>query len=145
VSVLSAGKLSSCREVVQRSDVQTCLLVEDECPKQGLSQKMCCLCAVCELTCADWSPRDPGHKMAPSSAPAVRALPGRHLSSGGEGVQMSGAQICFLPEDEVPKQGLFQNLCCFCSPCALLCRLASLNISLFYCFLPQSSHVYFIL
>jgi hypothetical protein len=43
VRVLSAGKLSSCREGAQRSGVQTCLLAEDECLKQeGLSQ-MCCL------------------------------------------------------------------------------------------------------
>jgi hypothetical protein len=44
-----------------------------------------------ELTCADWSLRDPGHKMSPSPAPAVRALPRRHLSLG-EGAQMSGAR-----------------------------------------------------
>ena len=44
------------------------------------------------FTCADWSLRDPGHKMAPSPALAVRALSYNHLSSGGEGAQMSGAQ-----------------------------------------------------
>ena len=41
VRVLSAGKLSSCREVAQISGIQTCLLAEDEGPKQGLSQKLC--------------------------------------------------------------------------------------------------------
>jgi hypothetical protein len=40
---LSAGKCSSCREGAQRSGVQTCLLAEDEGPKQGLSQMICCL------------------------------------------------------------------------------------------------------
>jgi hypothetical protein len=38
--------------------------------------------------------------MALSSALVVRALPSGHLSSGGKGVRMSGAQICFLAEDE---------------------------------------------
>ena len=33
VRVLSAGKLSSCREGAQRSGVQPCLLAEDEGPK----------------------------------------------------------------------------------------------------------------
>ena len=36
---------------------------------------------------------------------------------------MSGAQICFLAEDEGPKLDLSQKLCCFCSLCALLSRL----------------------
>jgi hypothetical protein len=40
------------------------------------------------LTCADCSPRELGHKMALSPASAVRALPGRHLSFGGEGAWM---------------------------------------------------------
>jgi hypothetical protein len=42
VRTLSAGKLSSCREVAQISGVRTCLLAEDEGLKQGLSQKLCC-------------------------------------------------------------------------------------------------------
>jgi hypothetical protein len=46
VRVLSTGKLSSCREGAQISGIQTCLLAEDEGPKQGLSQKMCCLCSL---------------------------------------------------------------------------------------------------
>ena len=41
VRVLSAVKLSSCREAAQISGVQTCLLAEDDGPKQGLSQKLC--------------------------------------------------------------------------------------------------------
>jgi hypothetical protein len=55
----------------------------------------------------------------------VSVLSAGHLSSDREEVQMSGAQICFLAEDEGPKWGLSQNLCCFCSPQALLCRLVS--------------------
>ena len=48
--------------------------------------------AVCELTQTDWSLRDQGHKMAPSPALVVRALPGGHLFSGIEGARISGAQ-----------------------------------------------------
>ena len=44
--VLSAGKLSSWREGVEISDIRTCLLAEDEGPKQGLSQKLCTLSLV---------------------------------------------------------------------------------------------------
>jgi hypothetical protein len=47
VRVLSSCKLSSCREGAQRSGIQTCLLAEDEDPKQGLSQNMCCLFSLC--------------------------------------------------------------------------------------------------
>jgi hypothetical protein len=53
--------------------------------------------AVCELTCADWSLRDARHKMAPSPALAVRALPGKHFSSGREGAWMSGARNGVCP------------------------------------------------
>jgi hypothetical protein len=63
--------------------------------------------AVLELTCADWSPRDLGHKMAPSPAPAVRALPSGHLSSGREGARMLEPKmgsvseaVSFLPVPE---------------------------------------------
>ena len=43
---------------------------------------------------------------------------------------MSGAQICFLAEDEGPKQDLSQRLCCFCSQQALLHTLVSEGSSL---------------
>jgi hypothetical protein len=55
IRVLSAGKLSSCREGAQISGIWTCLLTEDEGPKQGLSQKLChsclsqMLCSFCSL------------------------------------------------------------------------------------------------
>ena len=46
-----------------------------------------------------WSLRDPGHKMAPSPALAIRALLGGHLSSGGEGAWMPGARnVGSVPE-----------------------------------------------
>ena len=44
VRVLSAVKLSSCREGARISGVRTCVLAEDEGPKQGLSQKLCRFC-----------------------------------------------------------------------------------------------------
>ena len=74
-------------EGAQMYGIQTYLFAEDEraCPKRGVAS------AVCTVTCTDWSPRDMGHKMALSPALEVRALLGRHLSSGGEGARMSGA------------------------------------------------------
>ena len=45
-SVLSlSGQSTLCRQGAPMSGVQTCLLAEDEGPKQGLSLKMCCLCS----------------------------------------------------------------------------------------------------
>jgi len=65
VRALSAGKLSSCREGAQISGVQTCLLAEDEGPKQGLSQKLLAS-IVHTLTCTDYSRRDLGTKTSPT-------------------------------------------------------------------------------
>ena len=45
VVVLSVGKLSSCREGAQISGARPRLLVDDEGPKQGLSQKLCIFCS----------------------------------------------------------------------------------------------------
>jgi hypothetical protein len=60
-----------------------------------------------------------------SRVSVFRGLSAGKLSSCREGAQRSGTQICLLDEDEDPKWGLSQKLCCFCSPCALLCRLVS--------------------
>jgi hypothetical protein len=60
-------------------------------PETGVCPRSCVAFAVSTLTCADWSLRDMGHKMAPLPALAVRALPAGHLSSGREGAWMSGA------------------------------------------------------
>ena len=70
--VLSSGKLSSCREGAQISGIQTCLLVEDESLKQGLSQKLCHLCRLVFEGSGnqDGSPRCSG-----------RTLPGREDTS----------------------------------------------------------------
>jgi hypothetical protein len=45
VRALSVGKLSSCREGGQISGIWTCLLAEDEDPKQCLSQNLCSFCS----------------------------------------------------------------------------------------------------
>jgi hypothetical protein len=94
-----AGKLSSCTEV-WRSDLppgwrwrpETGPVPGDVLPLQSARS----LFAVCELTCADWSLRGPGPKMAPSPVQTVRVLPGRHLSSGREVSRISGAwnRVC---------------------------------------------------
>jgi hypothetical protein len=84
--------------------------------------RKCVASAVCTLTWRAWSLRDPGHKIAPSPAPAVRALPGGHLFSGGEGAQMSGAwnRVC-------PRSCATSAVCWLTlrSPRAVLCRLVS--------------------
>jgi hypothetical protein len=60
-----------------------------------------------------------------SWVPVVGALSAGKLSSYREGAQRSGTQLCLLGEDEGPKGTLTKKLCCFCSLCALLCRLIS--------------------
>jgi hypothetical protein len=61
-------------------------------PEAGsLLQSACSPSTVYMLTCTSWSQREPGHKMAPSPALVVRALPGDQLSSGGEGMWLFGA------------------------------------------------------
>jgi hypothetical protein len=100
VRALSAGKLSSYREGAQISGVRTSLLAEDEGPKQDLSQMLCCFglsqkllaSVVYTLTCADYFRGSPGTKMAPADPEAKAPGPGGHLSSGREGVRMSGAR-----------------------------------------------------
>ena len=84
VRILSADKLPSCREGAQISGIQTCLLAEDEGPKLGLSQKICFLCSLDSHLHRLVSE---GHGTQDGLSPAlmVRAFPGRHLSSGGEG------------------------------------------------------------
>jgi hypothetical protein len=51
VRVLSAEKLSSCREDAQSSGSHLCLLVKDECLEGTLSQKLCCFSHPCTLLC----------------------------------------------------------------------------------------------
>lgn len=55
----------------------------------------------------------------------VRVLSTDHLFSDRGGAQMSEAQMCLLDDDDGLKQGLFQKLCFFCSPQALLHSLLS--------------------
>ena len=69
--------------------------------------------AVWVLTCIDWSLRDPGHKMAPSSALVFRALPFCHFSCS-EGARISGARNGGLSQ-KLCRLCVFQKLCCFCT------------------------------
>jgi hypothetical protein len=101
VRALSAGKISYCREVVQRSEAQLSLLAEDEGPKCPVQESL--LPCGPWLSCMDWSLRDLGYKMALSPESWGQTLPGGRLSSGGEGAQRSGSQLCLLAEDEGPK------------------------------------------
>ena len=84
VRVLSAGKLSSCREGAQISGIQTCLLAEDEGLKQGLSQKICCFCSLHahlhRLVSKGSRTQDGSLTCSGGQSP-----PGQTLSSGGEG------------------------------------------------------------
>jgi hypothetical protein len=86
--------LLTCSEV-QSLPGQPPLLWRGQCLMSAAQNRSCprsCVTsAVCTLTCADWSQRDLGDKMAPSPALGVRDLLGSHLSSGGEGGRMSGA------------------------------------------------------
>jgi hypothetical protein len=63
-----------------------------------------------------------GIPLSPESQWSEHSL---QLPSYREGAQRSGTQICLLAEDEGPKWGLSQKLCCFCSLRAHLCRLVS--------------------
>jgi hypothetical protein len=108
VRVLSAGKLSSCREGAQTylcspSDVQTYLLADDEVPKQGLSQKMCCLCSLHAHL----------HRLV---SEGHGTQDGSLTCSGG---QSPPGQIPLLwwgrcPDIWSPKWGLSRKLCSFC-------------------------------
>ena len=76
VRALSAGKLSSYREGAQISGVRTCLLAEDDGPKQDLFLKLCCFglsqkllaSIVHTLTCLDYFWWSSGTKMASANA-----------------------------------------------------------------------------
>jgi hypothetical protein len=95
VRALPGGHLFSCGVVARISGAQN----------MGLSQMLCCFCLSQKL-CLFCSQRadlcrlvseGPGHKMAPLPVLEVTALPGGHLSSGGQGARMSGAQNRVCP------------------------------------------------
>ena len=113
IRVLSAGKLSSCREGAQIYGIRTCLLAEDEGPKQGLSQKLCHFCiqhSYLHRLISDVSgTQDGSPQVLPQSPP------------GRTPVLWQGR----CPDVWSPKQGLSQKLCSFCSPHSHLCRLIS--------------------
>jgi hypothetical protein len=96
VRVLSAGKLSSFREGAQIFGIWNSLLAEDEGLIQGLSQKLCPFCSLHSHLCRLVSE---GSRTQDSSPTCFgRPLPGRHLSSVGEGARMSGARNGVCPK-----------------------------------------------
>ena len=123
VRVLSAGKLSSCREGAQISGVQTCHLAEDEGPKQELSHKMCCLCSLYAHL----------HRLVSEG----HSTQNRSLTcSCGQSPPRQTPLLWHgrCPDVWSPKRGLsqklchfcpYQKLCRFCSPNSHLCRLVS--------------------
>ena len=100
VKVLSAGKLSSCLAGAQISAIQTCLMAEDEDPKQGLSQKMCCLSSLHDhlhrLVSEGRGTQDGSLTCSGSQSPLMQ-LP----LLWGEGAQMSAAQNGVCPRSYV--------------------------------------------
>jgi hypothetical protein len=112
VRVLSADKLSSCREGAQISGIRTCLLAEDKGLKQGLSQKVCHFCLSQKL-CNFCSPHSHLHSLVSerfrtrdgSSRYSGKAVPG-----GADTSPLSGKVLGCLE----PKWGLPQKLCGFC-------------------------------
>ena len=106
--MIPAGKLSSCREGAQKSGIQTCLLALDEGQKQGLPQKMCCLCSL--------------------HAHLHRLISEGHWTQDGSltcsrGQSPPRQTLLLFPDVWSLKQGLSQKLCCFCSLLSHLHRL----------------------
>jgi hypothetical protein len=92
------------------SGIQTHLLAVDEGMKQGLSQKMCCLCSLCAHLCR-LVPEGPETQHG-----SLTCFGGQsHFSSGGEGSRMPGAW----------KGCLSQKLYRFCSLHSPLSKLVS--------------------
>jgi hypothetical protein len=98
LGAFSSGKLSSGREGTQRSGTQLHILAEDE-GQKGSSVAS----AACSSPSGLVSERPLDTRWQSQLSPGVRALPGGRLSSGREGAQESGAQLCLLAADEGPK------------------------------------------
>jgi hypothetical protein len=133
IRVLSAGKLSFCREGAKISVVWTCLLAEDIDLKQCLSQKLCrfCLsqklCSFCILH----------SHLCRLVTEGSRTQDGSPRCSAAEPSQAGWIPLLWrgrCPDVWSPKLGLSQKLCFFCLsqklcrfciPHSHLCRLVT--------------------
>jgi hypothetical protein len=123
VRALSVGKLFSCREGGQISGIRTCLLAEDEDPKQGLSQNLCSFCSPHSHPCRLVSEESGNQDGSPRCC-------GKALLSGADtsplAEKMSG---CLEPETWSASEALWlppvPEAVSFCSPHSHLCRLVS--------------------
>jgi hypothetical protein len=103
VRVLSEGQLSFCREGGQISGIWTCLLAEDEGPKQGLSQNVCSFCSPYSHLSRVVSAGS-GNQMSPPDAVA------KPSEAGWTPLLWQGS----CPDVWSLKRGLPQKLCGFC-------------------------------
>ena len=120
VRALSAGKLSSCREGGQISGIQTCLLAEDEGPKQGLSQNLCSFCNPHSHLCRVVSAVSGNQDVSPRCC--GKALPG-----GVDTLPLAGkVPRCLEPETWSSPEALWllpvPEAVSLCSPHSHLCR-----------------------
>ena len=115
--------LSSCSKGAQISGFQTCLLSEDEGPKQGLSQKLCSFCnrhSHLHRLVSEGSWNQDGFSRCSS-----KALPG-----GVDTFPLAGKVAgCLEPETGSAPEAVWllpiPEAVSFCSPHSHLCRLVS--------------------
>jgi hypothetical protein len=120
VRSLSAGKLSSCREGGQISGIQTCLLAEDEGPKQCLSKNLCSFCRLhshlCRLVLSGSGNQDGFPRCCGKALPAwadTSPLAGKVPGCLDLETMSAPEALWLLPVPEAV---------CLCSPHSHLCR-----------------------
>jgi hypothetical protein len=115
VRVLAVGKFSSCREGAQISGVQICLLTEDEGPKQGPSQKLCCFCSLhsqLHMLVSEGPGTQDGSPPAPAKSSQVDTSP-----LAGKVPRYLEPEIGSVPE----AVSLLQSVCLLFAVCELTC------------------------
>jgi hypothetical protein len=121
VRVLSAGKLSSCREGAQISGVRTCLLAVDEGLELRLSQNLCIFCSphshLCRLASVG------SRNQCASLRCSGKARPGRADISSLVGKVPGCLELKTLYASEALLLQSVPEAICFCSPHSHLHRL----------------------